>query len=258
MAEPEKQGPHRNVLFMSVRTKKIRIKVAIVILVSTCLASVSHGATAASDNLSPATPELTPTVKKAKLIYRIETKDPVVFITIDDGYDVNGSGLDLLEKWRWPVTSFLLPFNSKNNVSYFQNVGRINDMGTHTAKHTILKGLSLKKQQGAICEGERQIRQQFGYTSGIFRPPTGSWDETTLVAAANCGITTILMWRVSMNGSTMTTWGPPPRPGDVILIHYVNSLDKSLKRIAWELKKQGLRVARLSDYLPSRHMIAGR
>lgn len=191
-----------------------------------------------------------PAVNKAQLLYRINTKDPVVFITIDDGFDTNGYGLELLKRWRWPVTSFLLPFNSKNHVPYFQHVGRINDIGTHTAKHTILKGLSLQKQQDAICAGERQIKQQFGYTTGIFRPPTGSWDQTTLQAAANCGISTVLLWRVSMNGSTMTTWGGPPRAGDVILIHYVRSLDKSLKRIAWELHKQGLHVARLADYLP--------
>lgn len=196
-----------------------------------------------------------PTVKKAQLLYRIDTKDPVVFITIDDGFDTNGYGLDLLEKWRWPVTSFLLPFNSRKHVPYFQNVGRINDIGTHTAKHTILKGLSLEKQQRAICDGEREIKQQFGYTTGIFRPPTGSWDETTLEAAANCGISTVLLWRVSMNGSTMTTWGGPPRAGDVILIHYVRSLDKSLKRIAWELHKQGLHVARLADYLPEKTLL---
>lgn len=202
--------------------------------------------------------ERQPSVRKAQLLYRIETDDPVVFITIDDGYDVNGKGLDLLERWRWPVTSFLLPFNSRDHVPYFQNVGRRNDIGSHTGRHTILKGLSIKKQTEAICDGEKQLTQQFGGTTGFFRPPTGSWDENTLVAAASCGISHVLLWRVSMNGSTMTTWGPPPQRGDIVLIHYVGSLDKSLKRIAWELKKQGLRVARLADYIPARSVIATR
>lgn len=202
--------------------------------------------------------ESKPSPPRAKLLYRIETDDPVVFITIDDGYDVNGSGLDLLERWRWPVTSFLLPFNSEDHVPYFQSVGRINDIASHTERHTILKGLSIEKQKKAICEGERRLKQQFGGTTGFFRPPTGSWDENTLIAAAQCGISHVLMWKVSMNGPTMTTWGPPPQRGDIILIHYVNSLDRSLKRIAWELKKQGLRVARLSKYLPARHVIANR
>lgn len=196
-----------------------------------------------------------PTLRKAELLYRIETDDPVVFITIDDGYDVNGNGLDLLERWRWPVTSFLLPFNSQDHVPYFQNVGRVNDIGSHTGKHTILKGLNVKKQTAAICDGEKQLKQQFGGTTGFFRPPTGSWDENTLIAAAACGISHVFLWRVSMNGSTMTTWGPPPQRGDIILIHYVGSLEKSLKRIAWELKKQGLRVARLADYIPARRVL---
>lgn len=202
--------------------------------------------------------ERTPNVRKAQLLYRIETDDPVVFITIDDGYDVNGSGLDLLERWRWPVTSFLLPFNSKDHVPYFQEVGRTNDIGSHTAQHTILKGMSLAKQKKAICDGENRLKQQFGGTTGFFRPPTGSWDENTLIAAAQCGISHVLLWRISMNGPTMTTWGPPPQRGDIVLIHYVNSLDRSLKRIAWELKKRGLRVARLSDYLPARVVVTKR
>ena len=196
--------------------------------------------------------------KKAEILYRIETDDPVVFITIDDGYDKNGSGIDLLEKWRWPVTSFLLPFNTKNHVEYFQPIGRKNDIASHTGRHTILKGLSLKKQTEAICSGEKQLKQQFGGTTGFFRPPTGSWDENTLIAAAACGISHVFMWKVSMNGSTMTTWGPPPQAGDIILIHYVNSLDRSLKRIAWELKKQGLRVARLADYVAPRLVLPNR
>lgn len=227
-----------------------------------CLVSVSATNAIAAEQLIKPVPsqqaEQKPRIRKAELLYRIETKDPVVFITIDDGYDVGGSGLDLLERWRWPVTSFLLPFNSKNNVPYFQGVGRSNDIGSHTAQHTILKGLSVAKQKKAICDGEARLKQQFGGTTGFFRPPTGSWDENTLIAAAECGITHIFMWKVSMNGPTMTTWGPPPQAGDIVLIHYVDSLDRSLKRIAWELKKRGLKVARLSDYIPARTVLATR
>ena len=232
------------------------ISIAVVVTLSsfaTSTVSATTDRTSMSESSSHI--ERRPNVRKAQLLYRIETEDPVVFITIDDGYDVQGNGLDLLERWRWPVTSFLLPFNSRDHVPYFQNVGRKNDIGSHTARHTILKGLSLKKQTAAICDGEKQLMQQFGGTTGFFRPPTGSWDENTLVAAASCGITHVLLWKVSMNGSTMTTWGPPPQRGDIVLIHYVGSLDKSLKRIAWELKKRGLRVARLADYIPARHVL---
>lgn len=232
------------------------VLVAVVVLIAGSTPALAKGSRDFA-NTGPTQTQQNST-SRAKLLYRIETDDPVVFITIDDGYDVNGSGLDLLEKWRWPVTSFLLPFNSEDHVPYFQSVGRVNDIASHTERHTILKGLSIEKQKKAICEGERRLKQQFGGTTGFFRPPTGSWDENTLIAAAQCGISHVLLWKVSMNGPTMTTWGPPPQRGDIILIHYVNSLDRSLKRIAWELKKQGLRVARLSKYLPARHVIANR
>ena len=246
---------------MKIRFQRRAVTATLVLSVLTVSLLVST-ASAAQPKKSTSNPvalsDLRPSVRKAQLLYRIETEDPVVFITIDDGYDVNGNGLDLLERWRWPVTSFLLPFNSRDHVPYFQNVGRRNDIGSHTGRHTILKGLSVKKQTAAICDGEKQLTQQFGGTTGFFRPPTGSWDENTLIAAAACGISHVFLWRVSMNGSTMTTWGPPPQRGDIVLIHYVGSLEKSLKRIAWELKKQGLRVARLADYVPARTVIATR
>ena len=45
----------------------------------------------------------------ATLLYRIETKDPVVFITIDDGKNRPADAVKILDRLKWPITSFLVP-----------------------------------------------------------------------------------------------------------------------------------------------------
>ena len=185
----------------------------------------------------------------ATLLYRIETKDPVVFITIDDGKDRPANAEAVLNRLNWPITSFLVPKLVGAHAQWFSNFGRVNDIGSHTVRHIALKGLSFEKQKEEICRGEGRLLGKFGRTLGYFRPPFGLWDQNTLKAAAACGISHVFLWRVSLNGRTITTWGGNIRAGDIIIIHYVGSLAQSLRRLERELKRLKLTPARLSDYV---------
>ena len=185
----------------------------------------------------------------AALLYRIDTKDPVVFITIDDGKDHPANAKNILDRLRWPITSFLVPKLVDTQAQWFTQLGSSNDIGSHTAHHIALKGLSFEKQKDEICRGEGRLLGKFGKTVGYFRPPYGLWDSNTLKAAAACGITHVFLWRVSLNGRTITTWGGNIRAGDIIIIHYVGSLAQSLRRLERELKRLKLTPARLSDYV---------
>ena len=186
---------------------------------------------------------------QAKLLYKIDTTDKVVFFTADDGADKPADAEAELERLQWPISSFILPTKIGNKTSWFSNLGSRNDIGTHSANHIALKGLSFEKQKKEICEGERRIKQQFGSTTGYFRPPYGSWDKRTLQAAAACGISHVVLWTVSLNGKTITTWDGKIHPGNIVLVHYVRSMAQSIRQLEMRLKRQGLTVARLSDYL---------
>ena len=94
-----------------------------------------------------------------------------------------------------------------------------------------------------------RIKEKFGSTTGYFRPPYGSWDKRTLQAAAACGISHVVLWTVSLNGKTITTWDGKIHPGNIVLVHYVRSMAQSIRQLEKRLKLQGLTVARLSDYL---------
>jgi peptidoglycan/xylan/chitin deacetylase (PgdA/CDA1 family) len=186
---------------------------------------------------------------QAKVLYKIDTTDKVVFFTADDGSDRPTDAVNELERLQWPITSFILPSKIGAYSSWFSSLGSRNDIGTHSARHTALKGLSFEKQKIEICEGERRIKEKFGSTTGYFRPPYGSWDKRTLQAAAACGISHVVLWTVSLNGKTITTWDGKIHPGNIVLVHYVRSMAQSIRQLEIRLKRQGLTVARLSDYL---------
>jgi peptidoglycan/xylan/chitin deacetylase (PgdA/CDA1 family) len=186
---------------------------------------------------------------QAKVLYKVDTTDKVVFLTIDDGADKPADAATELERLQWPITSFILPTKVGTFTSWFSSLGSRNDIGTHSARHIALKGLSFEKQKKEICEGERRIKEKFGSTTGYFRPPYGSWDKRTLQAAAACGISHVVLWTVSLNGRTITTWDGKIHPGNIVIAHYVGSLAQSIRQLEMRLKRQGLTVARLSDYL---------
>jgi peptidoglycan/xylan/chitin deacetylase (PgdA/CDA1 family) len=188
-------------------------------------------------------------VPQAKVLYKITTTDKVVFFTADDGFDRPTDAAAELERLQWPITSFILPSKIGTQAPWFSSLGSQNDIGTHSARHIALKGLSFEKQKREICEGERRIKEKFGSTTGYFRPPYGSWDKRTLQAAAACGISHVVLWTVSLNGKTITTWDGKIHPGNIVLVHYVRSMAQSIKQLEKRLKRQGLTVARLSDYL---------
>ena len=186
---------------------------------------------------------------QAKLLYKVDTTDKVVFFTADDGADKPADAAAELERLQWPITSFILPTKVGTYASWFSDLGSRNDIATHSARHIALKGLSFEKQKKEICEGERRIKEKFGSTTGYFRPPYGSWDKRTLQAAAACGISHVVLWTVSLNGRTITTWDGKIHPGNIVLVHYVRSMAQSITQLEKRLKRQGLSVARLSDYL---------
>lgn len=183
------------------------------------------------------------------LLSRVETKDPVVFITIDDGHTRSSAVQRTLEKLGWPVTSFVLSRPFSSDPSYFQTIGRDSDLGNHTLSHKDMKTLSYKAQKREICTAQKVFRQKASTAPFMFRPPYGRYDQETLKAAAACGITHVLLWKVVVSDGRIATQGGPIRRGDIILLHYVKSLDKSLRVLDAKLQSLGLTPAPLGRYL---------
>jgi peptidoglycan/xylan/chitin deacetylase (PgdA/CDA1 family) len=176
-----------------------------------------------------------------------------VFITIDDGFTRSAAAAKTLDRLQWPVTAFVLPRPLAQDVAYFKNHGSYTEFANHTVNHPNLARLSERRQRAEICSARDRVTKLTKSMTTFFRPPGGSYNTATLRAAAACGITHLLMWRVTVWGDVVSTWGGGIKAGDVILLHYVKSLDESLLLLEKELARLDLEPALLSEYLTPQH-----
>lgn len=185
------------------------------------------------------------------IVERVQTKDPVVFITIDDGSVVTDGLVKLLLSKKIPVTNFVL---SEALKTHWKALHRIQRPGTsfenHSETHRLMSSLSLKEQTSEICRANEHVRGNYKKVPVFFRPPGGSHNSDTVIAAKKCGIQKIVMWNVEADrGKIVRSGGGYIQRGDIILLHYLNSLQSSLKVVLAEIKRLGLRPASLRDYL---------
>ena len=208
-------------------------------LFSLFLASVMSMAPASAESLIPIT-------------YKVETSDPVIFITIDDGFVMNTRARDLILSEGIPISLFLKGniWKDPSHLKFFTplvEAGAI--VGNHTQNHSLLTKDSASHAKSEICTGRKSAEAASGQTVTWLRPPYGSKNRSTQIIAASCGQTRILLWDVSVNGANIATYGGPMKAGDIVLMHWREDLHVSLKKVLAEAKRLGLKPANLGDYL---------
>ncbi|MFD4555538.1 hypothetical protein ACFWP5_14660 [Streptomyces sp. NPDC058469] len=155
------------------------------------------------------------------VVDHVRTRDKVVFLTYDDaGARRDPRFADMVRELRLPVTMF------------------------RTApEHGHFTGLPYAAQRTEICGHRPRPR------SRLLRPPYGTYDTTTLRAAADCGVSALVLWRAS------TTTGPLTyahgdhhlAPGDIVRVGPTPA--DSTARLLRGIQGRGLTVGRLEDYL---------
>jgi peptidoglycan/xylan/chitin deacetylase (PgdA/CDA1 family) len=185
------------------------------------------------------------------IVNRVQTKDPVVFITIDDGSVITDELVNLLLSKKIPITNFVL---SEALKTHWKALHRIQRPGTsfenHSETHRLMSSLSLKEQTREICRANEHVRGNYKKLPLFFRPPGGSHNSDTVIAAKKCGIKKIVLWNVEADqGKIVRSGGGSLQRGDIILLHYLSSLESSLRVVLAEIKRLGLRPASLRDYL---------
>ncbi|MFC9685280.1 polysaccharide deacetylase family protein [Streptomyces sp. NPDC056948] len=191
------------------------------------------------------------------VVDRVRTRDPVVFLTYDDGAERDPRFAGLVSERRLPVSLFLT--DSVAGPGYGR-LARLRAVGVslqnHTLDHPALRGLPYVGQRAEICGQQHKLRTRFGIRPHLFRPPHGTYDTTTLRAAADCGITAVVLWRASLSADGELTYShgePRLGPGDIVSVPSAEteSLTPTERtvRLLREIERRGLRVGRLEDYL---------
>ncbi|MFF9017745.1 polysaccharide deacetylase family protein [Streptomyces sp. NPDC014870] len=187
------------------------------------------------------------------VVSHVETTDPVVFITIDDGWFHDPAAAKILIDRRVPASLFLLPGAYSYDSGYFHTLldhGR-SRVENHTVNHPDLTGLDAAGQKAEVCGARDQHLAEFGDGPRLLRPPYGTYDETTRTTARACGAKALVTWTYDL-----TTWGQwtPPTPtlkaGDIILLHFNETLEQDLTRALAAAEAAGLKPAPLREYVP--------
>jgi peptidoglycan/xylan/chitin deacetylase (PgdA/CDA1 family) len=203
-----------------------------------CSSPASHAATAGS-TASTTTPRLAgseprvapkqrpsagtvPAGPRARVQYSVVTHDPVVFVTIDDGFTRDPRVIAFIRAHHWPISAFVIDRLAKFAPSYFRQLlaagATLND---HTYTHPDLATLNYAAQQAEICRATRDFPRLFGEKPRLFRPPYGSYNDGTRRAAEVCGFTTLVAWNATMqHGVFREAIKRPLHRGDIILLHF--------------------------------------
>jgi peptidoglycan/xylan/chitin deacetylase (PgdA/CDA1 family) len=228
-------------------TRPAHVVRRIALLVGVCLAATA----CASAHAKVAVKQ--PSGPVARVVWSINTRRRVVFVTIDDGFIRDPRVITFLEQSHWPISVFLIGKEARADPSYFRRIqaagATIND---HTDTHPHLIKLSYAAQHQQICKPANDYPALLGARPVLFRAPWGQVDHSTLVAARACGFTTIMHWSAKVFQGHVVTMHPGPlRPGDILLMHFETYTYSDLVGLQRTLAKAHLSVGRLEDYMRS-------
>ncbi len=185
-------------------------------------------------------------------VFGIDTTDPVIFVTIDDGTVADPAVLDYLTSTGMPVTMFLNEAPVRAHPEFFEALRQLgNTVNTHTLGHLSLPSLGPEQQRAEICGMVDLLNETYGTSGGLFRAPFGRYDLGVRQQAASCGLRATVQWTGTLADGVVTLQEPPLKPGDVIVTHFTNDLLVSLQELKRQADAAGLRIARLDDYLPA-------
>ncbi|WP_434056978.1 polysaccharide deacetylase family protein [Streptomyces sediminimaris] len=191
------------------------------------------------------------------VVRRVRTRDKVVFLTYDDGAERDPRFVDMVRELRLPVSVFLTDSVVGPGYGHFARLRAVGaGIENHTLDHPALRGLPYAGQRAEICGQQDKLRSRFGVRPRLFRPPYGTYDATTRRAAADCGVSALVLWRVAMTGAGGLTYAGGAHhlgPGDIVAVDPDEGTGLSLRgrtlRLLRRLQKRGLTVGRLEDYV---------
>jgi Predicted xylanase/chitin deacetylase len=176
------------------------------------------------------------------VVDQVRTRDKVVFLTYDDEVERDPRFVDMVRELRLPVSMFLTDTVAGPGYGHFARLRAVGaSVQNHTLDHASLRGLPYAGQHAEICGQQDKLRRRFGIRPRLLRPPYGRYDETTLRAAADCGVAALVLGRAAD--------AHPLRPGDILVGFGRPDLTNATLRLLRRIQSEGFTPARLENYL---------
>ncbi|WP_329099544.1 polysaccharide deacetylase family protein [Streptomyces sp. NBC_01439] len=190
----------------------------------------------------------------------VPADDKVVFLTFDDGAEKDPEFLKMAADLKLPISMFLTDSVASSDYGYFEKIrdnGSASTINNHTLTHPNLRTFSFAAQKKEICGQQERLEKHFGQRPPFFRPPFGNYNDDTLRAASECGVSSLVLWRVSMQiNNFQYAEGSALKPGDIVLAHFRGPGElkgttetQMTTRMLQRIQEQGFRIGRLEDYL---------
>ena len=194
-----------------------------------------------------------PTQPSIPIVITIPTTEPVVFLTVDDGWVQTPEESIWLTQHHLPFTLFLTDNGIKNNYKFFQLLQSAGmSIEDHTVSHPDLTRLTLDQQKAEICGAADKYADVFGRRPTKLRPPYGKANQLTIQAAQMCGMKQIVMWRAVVEKGVIHYQDNNTHfnPGDIVLMHFTNDFSQDIEAFINQANADHLQVANLEDWLP--------
>lgn len=189
----------------------------------------------------------------APVITKIPTKQPVVFLTIDDGQVKSPESVRLLSETGYPATLFLTSNTVRDNPAFFK---AFMAQGSLVENHTVSHNVNMTTQWGYqrqlddIVGMQDFALQQYGRKPTLFRPPGGAYSTAMRQAVAAAGLKAIITWEAKANAGRMDyQYGNSLRPGDIVLMHFRAEFAADFEAFRSAQVAAGLEVVLLEEFL---------
>jgi len=193
--------------------------------------------------------------------YYVETSEPVVAFTFDDGPGPQWTPmvLDALDQHAIPATFFMVGRNLEAHADLVRNRMARHEVGNHSWSHDDLATLDRFGVETELSRTHEQIKKVFGRTPTLMRPPYGHLGGST-VLTADIFDYDIVLWSHLMRelyfqdnpDGQVRDIVDNVRPGSIILAHDVGKPHRlvALRRLGdmfAGLKARGFRFATVSE-----------
>ncbi|MBU8771869.1 polysaccharide deacetylase family protein [Cytobacillus oceanisediminis] len=182
-----------------------------------------------------------------KLFNEGHASKKTVVLTFDDGPGrVLPEILDILKKEKVPAVFFWQSRLLYPQRPWKRVIEEGHQIGTHSSKHSNYVNLSPHEQVQDLSSSKTKIESIIGREVKLFRPPFGQYNEHTIAAAKQLGLSTI-MWRISA-----MDWELKEQPeqiianvienleeGAIILLHELTQTVEALPALIAEIQNKG-------------------
>jgi peptidoglycan-N-acetylglucosamine deacetylase len=206
-------------------------------------------------------PDHSPPAATGSVVWSGLTGTRRIALTFDDGPmpDWTPRVLAALAKHDVPATFFLKGLSvSRHGAIHRDSIGT-HELGNHSWDHPDLARLDYHQCTDQLARTSSIIEQTYGVRPTLFRPPYGHLAGSTVLAAAENGLTTVL-WSAQPNenrfrdnpAGLVTSLRQAARPGSIFLLHDTGPSDRlvtidNLDAIITGLKADGFAFSTVSE-----------